>query len=61
MAKREKDQPTELVFDVERMSRAERTERFRAAIITNVDGASPEVRHFVEQASQRYLDTFVSD
>lgn len=61
MAKREKDQPTAPVFDVERMSRAERTERVRAAVITNVDGVSPEVRHFVDRASKRYLDTFESD
>lgn len=46
------------VFEVERMSRAERNQRFREALILDPAAAAPEVRGFLEQATRRYLDRF---
>lgn len=43
-------------FDVERMSRAERNQRFREALILDPGGAAPEVRAFLDRATRRYLD-----
>ncbi len=45
------------VFDVERMSRAERNQRFREALILDPpDDAGSDVQVFLDRATRRYLD-----
>lgn len=47
-------------FEVEKLSRDERTRRFRASVIGDVEAEPEQVKDFVGRASDRYLDRFGS-